>query len=89
MVFIGLDNVGIYLRDGLFSTYTGIVNMHPSTGSHWVVYVNRNYLDSYGCAPPQKLSKITIKRNGYCLYSEYKKQGLTIEKDSVLVIVYI
>ena len=29
---IGLDNVGIYLRDGPFSTDIGIVNLHPSKG---------------------------------------------------------
>ena len=37
---IGLDNVGIYLRDGLFSSNIGIVNLHPSKGTHWVVYMN-------------------------------------------------
>ena len=26
---IGLDNVGIYLRDGQFETNIGIVNLHP------------------------------------------------------------
>ena len=43
---------------------------------------NENYFDSYGCAPPQKLSKFKIKRNGYCLYLEYILQGLTSKKDS-------
>ena len=72
---IGLDSkVGIYLRDGLFSSDIGIVNLHPLKGTHWVVYLNENYFDSYGCAPPKKLSKFIIKRNGYCLYSEYQIQ---------------
>ena len=71
---IGLDNVGIYLRDGPFKTDIGIVNLHPNRGSHWVVYINENYFDSYGCSPPKKLSKFIIKRNGYCLYSEYQIQ---------------
>ena len=32
---IGLDSkVGIYLRDGDFSTKYGIVNLHPSRGTH-------------------------------------------------------
>ena len=48
--------------------------MHPSIGSHWVIYINGNYFDSYGCVSPKKLSKIIIKRNGYCLYSEYQIQ---------------
>ena len=37
-------------------------------------YINENYFDSYGCAPPKKLSKFIIKRNGYCLFSEYQIQ---------------
>ena len=71
---LGLSDVGIYLRDGLFSTDVGIVNLHPSKGTHWVCYINENYFDSYGCVCPKKLSKFIIKRNGYCLYSEYKIQ---------------
>ena len=71
---IGLNNVNIYLRDGLFSSDIGIVNLHPSKGTHWVCYINENYFDSYGCSPPKKLSKFIIKRNGYCLYSEYQIQ---------------
>ena len=72
---IGLDKkVGIYLRDGPFSSDIGIVNLHPSEGTHWVCYINENYFDSYGCACPKKLCKFIIKRNGYCLYSEYQIQ---------------
>ena len=71
---LGLDNVGIYLRDGPFSSNIGIANLHPSKGMHWVVYMNENYFDSYGCSPPKKLSKFIIKRNGCCLYSEYQIQ---------------
>ena len=71
---IGLDNVNIYLRDGPFSTDVGIVKLHPSKGTHWVCYINENYFDSYGCVCPKKLSNFIIKRNGYCLYSEYQIQ---------------
>ena len=71
---IGLDNVNIYLRDGPFSRDIGIVNLQPSKGTHWVCYINQNYFDSYGCSPPKKLSKFIIKRNNYCLYSEYQIQ---------------
>ena len=71
---IGLNNVEIYLRDGPFSSDIGIVNLHPSRGTHWVCYINENYFDSYGCLPPKKLSKFIIKQNGYCLYSEYQIQ---------------
>ena len=69
-----LNNVGIYLRDGLFSSDIGIVNLHQSRGTLWVCYINENYFDSYGCVPPKKLSKFIIKQNGYCLYSEYQIQ---------------
>ena len=71
---IGLKNVGIYLRDGPFSSDIGIVNLHPSKGSHWICYINENYFGSYGIVCPKKLSKFIIKRNGYCLYSEYQIQ---------------
>ena len=71
---IGLDNVNIYLRDGPFSSDIGIVDLHTSKGSHWVCYINENYFDSYGVVCPKKLSKFIIKRNGYCLYSEYQIQ---------------
>ena len=50
---IGLNNVNIYLRDGLFSSDIGIANLHPSKGTHWVCYINENYFDSYGCVPPK------------------------------------
>ena len=71
---LSLNDVGIYLRDGPFSSDIGIVNLHSSKGTHWVCYINENYFDSYGCSPPKKLSKFIIKRNGYCLYSEYQIQ---------------
>ena len=71
---IGLNNDNINLRDGPFSSDIGIVNLHPFRGSHWICYKNENYFDSYGCVPPKKLSKFIIKRNGYCLYSEYQIQ---------------
>ena len=31
---IGLNNVNIYLRDGPLSSDIGIVNLHPTRGSH-------------------------------------------------------
>ena len=71
---LSLNVVEIYLRDGPFQSDIGIVNLHPSRGTHWVRYINENYFDSYGCVPPKKLSKYIIKRNGYCLYSEYQIQ---------------
>ena len=71
---IGLDNVNTYLREGPFSGGIGIVNLHPSKGTHCVCYINENYFESFGCVPPKKLSKCNIKRNGYCFYSENQIQ---------------
>ena len=71
---LSLDDVGIYLTDGQFSTDIGIVNLHLSKATHWICYINGNYFDSYGFPPPKKLSKFIIKRNRFCLYSEYQIQ---------------
>ena len=71
---LSLDGVGICLRDGPFKSDLGTVNLHPSKGTHWVCYINENYFDSYGCLPPKNLSEFIIKRNGYCIYSEYQIQ---------------
>ena len=75
-------DVGTYLRDGSFDPDVGIVNLHPSKGTQWLVYISENYFDSYGCAPPQKLYKFIIIRKVFCLYSEYKIQDLTSKRDS-------
>ena len=74
---LSLNDFDINLSDGSFQSNIGIVNLHPTKRTHWFCYLNENYFDSYGCVPPQKLSNIIIKRNGYCLNSEYKIQGLT------------
>ena len=74
LISTGLNNANIYLRDGPFSSDIGIVNLHPSLGTHWVVYIDENYFDSYGCVPPKKLSKFIIKRKGICFSSEYQTQ---------------
>ena len=80
---IGLDTkLEIYLRDRPLSSDIGIVNLHPTKRIHLVSYTNENYLDSYDCAPPQKLSKFIIKRNGYRLYSENKIHCLKNKRDS-------
>ena len=36
---VGLDKVGLYLRDRPFSTDIGIVNLHRSKGTYWVCYI--------------------------------------------------
>ena len=79
---LSMNDVGIYLRDGPFKTDKGIVNLHPTKRTHWVVYINENYFDSYGSVCPKKLSKFILRRNRYGLYSEYKLQGLTNKRNS-------
>ena len=61
---LSLIDVRIYLRDGPFKTDIGFVNLHSFEDAHWVVYIHECYTDSYDCAPPQKLSRFIIKRNG-------------------------
>ena len=36
---IGLNNVGIHLRDGPFRFDKGIVNLHHTKGTQWVAYI--------------------------------------------------
>ena len=79
---LSLNDVGMYLRDRPFQSDIGIVNLHPSEGTHWFCYINNRYADNYSCPPPQKLSKFVIKRYGRCLYSEYKIQSLINTRDS-------
>ena len=71
---LSLKDVGLYLRDGPFSSDIGTVNLHPSKRTHWVCFMSENYFDSYGCVCPKRLSRFIIKRNEYCLYSEYQIQ---------------
>ena len=71
---LGLNDIGIYLRDGPFESDNGIVNLHPTRGTHWVCYINENFFDSYGVVCPKNLSKFIIKRYGHCLYSEHQIQ---------------
>ena len=61
---------GIYMRDDKFKTTSGIVNLHPTKGTHWVMFTNQNYFDSYGCPPPLNITKQI--NNG--IYSEYQIQ---------------
>ena len=79
---LSLNDTAVYLRDGSFWGDIGTVYSHPSKGTHWVCDMNENYFDLYGCAPRNKLSRFNIKRNGHCLFSENKIQGLSIKRDS-------
>ena len=43
---LSLNDVWIYLRDGPFKSDIVIVNLHPSKGTHWFLYINGSYFDS-------------------------------------------
>ena len=61
---------GLYMRDDKFITTSRIVNLHPTKGTHWVMFVNEFIFDSYGCPPPLNITKQI--NNG--IYSEYQIQ---------------
>ena len=58
------------MRDDKFTTTSGIVNLHPTKGTYWVLYISNNYFDSYGCPPPINIMQFI----GKGCYSEYKIQ---------------
>ena len=61
---------GIYMRDDKLITTSGIVNLHPTKETHWVMFINEFYFDSYGCPPPTNILN-HIKKG---MYSEYQIQ---------------
>ena len=72
---IGLESkVGIYLRDGDFLTSYGIVNLHPSRETHWVLYNKDCYFDSHGCSTPKKLLNYLKNEHIKSFYCDYQIQ---------------
>ena len=71
LALMNISECGIYMRDDKFTTPSGIVNLHPSVGTHCLMYTNKYYLDSYGCPPP--LNIMSFLNNGF--YSEYQIQS--------------
>ena len=65
---------GIYMRDDKFTTTSGIVNLHPTKGTHWVMYSDQYYFDSYGCPPPLSVLNQIKEKQKVCIYSEYRIQ---------------
>ena len=85
---VSLNDVRICLGDEPVEYHIGIVNLHPFRGTHWVLYINENSFDSYGCAPPIKLSNFKIKGIGHCLHYEHKIQDLT-KKEILLLLLMV
>ena len=71
------------MRDDKLTTPSGIVNLHPSVGTHWVLYIKKYYFDSYGCPPP--LNILSFIKSG--IYSEYQIQEL-LQKNDVYCAAY-
>ena len=58
------------MRDDKFSTKSGINDLDPSVGTHYVMFINQYYFDSYGCPPPLNIANRKIKR----IYSDNQIQ---------------
>ena len=52
-------------------TSYGIVNLHPSRGTHWVLYIKDCYFDSCGCPPTKELLNYLKIKHKKCFYSDY------------------
>ena len=58
---------GIYMKDVAFTTNSGIVNIHLTKGTYWVLFVDEFYFDSYGFPSPVNVITNQINRG---IYSE-------------------
>ena len=81
-------DVEIHFGGGPIKNDLELVNLHPFQGTQWVLFFHECCFDSYGCLPPQKLSKFFLKRNGYCLYCEYNIQSLTKNKTLIVQVMF-
>ena len=55
------------MRDDKFTTTALKVNLHPTEGTHWVMFSNQNYFDSFGFAP-SKHREIPYNKTNYRRY---------------------
>ena len=74
---LSMNDVVIYLGNDSFKYDIGVVNLHPKKGTHWVLYIDHNYFDSYGCPPPKNFLNLLRVRieNVFILNIEVKKDG--------------
>ena len=40
-----MNDLGIYLKDGPVESDIGIVSLHPSQCTHWVIIIHASYFD--------------------------------------------
>ena len=64
----------VQMRDDPINSNCGIINLHPTKGTHWVCFMNQVYFDSYGCPPPQNILSHIKSNYKKCIYSEYQIQ---------------
>ena len=66
----------VYMRVDKFTTPSGIVNLHPTEGTHWIMFSHEFYFVSYGCPAPTNILNHLITRSafGNGVYSEYRIQ---------------
>ena len=86
-----LNSTGIYMRDDQITTISGIVNLHPTKGTHWHMFaqnasgINEFYFDSYGCPPPLNITKQSKK--GF--FSEYQNQKNDSYWQRIVYVLYL
>ena len=72
------ESCGIYMRDDKFTTMAGIVNLHPTKGTHWVMFINEYFFDSYGC--PQPLNIMSFINNGFIQIIKLRKKIVIVQR---------
>ena len=83
-----LNNLGestyLYMRDSIFTSNDGFLKKRPTKRTHWTVYTNEYYSQSYGCPPPKFYTFYINKRNRKCVVFRIK-----IQKKQMLCFLFI
>ena len=64
------------MKDDPFTTTAGNFTLHPTERTHWVLYTNKNYFDSYGGLP--------LFLVGFSEFSTYCQYRFMNDKDCIL-----
>ena len=68
------NKLKVYMRLEPFTTFSGIVNLHPTKGTHLVIFSDDYYFDAYGCRPSLSALNQLKSKHGKKIYNTYKKQ---------------
>ena len=63
-----LNQINISAGDDAFTTKSGIVNLHPTKGTQFFMFVDKFHSDPYGCPPPVSV----VNQNKRGIYPEYQ-----------------